>query len=467
MRNCWCGNEHLLPFSHEYSECSACGTLVYLGEIQPEKLLVRDDETDFYGKSYWLGHQSDDFGYPDIYRRARTDLTERNLHWLKTLLKYKLPRAKVMELGCSHGSFVALMRHAGYDASGVEMSPWVVDFGKQTFDAPIYVGPVENLDIPHGSLDVIALMDVMEHLPDPIGTLTHCLKLLKSDGLLLIQTPQFRREMRYADLVETNGAFLEQLKPREHLYLFTEESASRLFRQIGAEYVRFEPAIFSHYDMFFAVSRVPFQTYSDEKINEALCSAPNGRFALALLDLRERELASETDRIARGEQIETLTSLVKESEADRAARGEQIETLTRMVKESETDRSARGEQINSLMRTLREHDAEHAARGEKVEVLIDMLKQSETDRSARGEQFEALIGMLKQSETGRAAKEEQIRQLTDNLQRTIADGAHKDEEIYALLTDLRRLFGHRLFRLLARLARWREAKKLEDRINQP
>ena len=212
-RACWCGNADLLPFGAEYGECRACGTLVYLKDMPPEQLLVRDDETDFYGKNYWLEHQQDAFGNADIFTRARNDLTERNLHWLKTLLKYCLPPAKVLELGCAHGSFVALLRQAGYDATGAEMSPWVVEFGQKTFGVPISVGPVEALEIPPGSLDVIALMDVLEHLPDPVATMAHCLKLLKPDGLLLIQTPQFKEEMNYTTLVETNAPFLEMLIP--------------------------------------------------------------------------------------------------------------------------------------------------------------------------------------------------------------------------------------------------------------
>ncbi len=87
----------------------------------------------------------------------------------------------------------------------VEMSPWVVEFGQKTFGVPISVGPVEDLDIAPGSLDVIALMDVLEHLPDPAATMAHCLKLLKPDGLLLIQTPQFKEEMNYDGISGNKG----------------------------------------------------------------------------------------------------------------------------------------------------------------------------------------------------------------------------------------------------------------------
>ena len=439
MTICWCGNTEFIPFSPEYAECGVCGTLISLVGMSLEELTVSNDETDFYGKAYWLDHQSDDLGFPDIHKRARVDLTERNLHWLKALLKYRLPGAKVMELGCSHGSFVALMHHTGYDASGVEMSPWVVEFGKKTFNVPIFVGPVENLDIPAGSLDVVALMDVMEHLPDPVATMAHCLKLLKPDGMLLIQTPKFVPGMNYAKLVEENGAFLEQLKADEHLYLFTEDSAARLFRQIGADHIQFEPPIFSQYDMFFAVSRVPFQIHTPEQINTALFQVPNGRMTLALLDLRERELASESDRIARGEQIEQLGVLLKESETDRAARGRHLETLSTLLNEAETDRAARGEQ---------------------VETLAILLNEAETDRAARGEQIIRLTEMLKVSEAQGSARAEQLAGVEQTLQQSVADSAAKEE----LLGELRNLFHHRAFHAVASVAGGEQFRALEKRL---
>lgn len=338
-RTCWCGNADFLPFGPEYGECRACGTLVYLKEMLPEQLLVRDDETDYYGKKYWLEHQQEAFGYADIHTRARNDLTERNLHWLKALLKYRLPPADVLELGCAHGSFVALMRQAGYEASGVEMSPWVVAFGQETFGIPVRTGPVESLDVPPASLDVIALMDVLEHLPDPMATMRHCLELLKPDGLLLIQTPCFKEGASHEALVESKDRFLEMLIPEEHIYLFSQRSAMEFFRRLGAEYIHFEPAIFAHYDMFLAVSRVPLKAHAPEEIESALLATPNGRLALALFDVRERELG--------------LARKFEESEADRAKRAEQIDLLTAMLKESETDRAARGEQIGALVADLR------------------------------------------------------------------------------------------------------------------
>ncbi|MBV5304540.1 MAG: class I SAM-dependent methyltransferase [Chlorobium sp.] len=320
-KTCWRGNSFYKKFNAEYAECLSCGTLVALKPLSDDQLLVKNDESDFYGKKYWLDHQKEDLGFPDIYARSRNDLTERNLHWLKVLLKYKIPPSSVLELGCAHGSLVALLELAGFSASGVEMSPWVAEFGQKTFGISVQSGVVESLNILSGSLDVIALMDVLEHLPDPIATMSHCLKLLKPDGLLLIQTPQFKEKMNYDELFKTKSAFLGQLKSDEHLFLFTEHSVAELFQRLGVNHLRFEQAIFAHYDMFFVVSRTPLEANTSEQVDSALMATPNGRFAQALLDIRERELG--------------LTMRWLESEQDRAARLVQIETLTKIIQDSE------------------------------------------------------------------------------------------------------------------------------------
>lgn len=418
MTTCWCTDTSLAPFSPDYGKCVLCGTLVSTNSLTDEQLIVENDETDFYGKQYWLGHQQQDLGFPDISARSRNDLTERNLHWISALLKYSLPPQKVMELGCAHGSFVALMQQAGYEASGVEMSPWVVAFGKKTFNVPIYIGPIESLNVPAASLDIIALMDVLEHLPDPAATMQHCLGLLKQEGVLLIQTPEFKEDIPYQVLAETKSPFLDQLKSDEHLYLFSRRSVTELFRQLGAEHIYFEPAIFSHYDMFLAVSRRPLLINSQEQIEAVLTSSPNGRFVLALLDLRQREL--------------TLALQLQQSEADRAMRGEQIVALTALFNEADNDRVARNVQIETLSALLKESEADRAARGEQIVLLSTMLSESESDQSARDEQISHLSNL-------------QVRHDT-------------------MAADLRILLDRPPFRWLAKLPKWPELKKLKDQL---
>lgn len=376
---CWCGDSCFALFGPDYLNCLSCGTLVSQKGLSTSELQVVDDEHDFYGRQYWLDHQQQDLDLPSFEARTRSDLPERNLHWLRALLKYKLPPSEVMELGCAHGSFVALMQQAGYVAFGVEMSPWVVEYGRKTFGIDVRRGPVEALDISPGSLDVIAMMDVMEHLPDPVATMSHCLSLLKPDGLLLVQMPNFEESMNYEELVKAKSSFLEQLKSDEHLYLYSRRSTIEFFQRLGADHIQFEPAIFAHYDMFFAVSRAPLHVNSPKQIEMSLQASPGGRIALALLDMKERydHAPGLQAEIASNAQLQRkLYERVDELKNEQNLVEAKLADLQRNFDAVEVDRVARGEVIQAQGHTISGLQAQVHQRLGELNALYPQLDES-------------------------------------------------------------------------------------------
>ncbi len=281
---CWCSDRELIEFSPDYALCSQCGTLILAKGLTLDEVRVNDDDLDFYSKEYWLSYQTDEYGYPDIRQRSRQDLPERCLYWLKTLMRYKLAPGKVLELGCAHGGSVALVEWAGFDATGLELSPWVVDFAKKTFDISMLVGPLEDRQIEPASLDAIVLYDVLEHLPDPIATIRHAASLLKEEGIFIIQTPEYIEGKTHREMVADRDRFLDQLKPNEHIYLFNRRSVSKFFRSVGFDFIQFERQLFD-YDMYFVASRHAIVRNTDEQIAHNLSKRSSGRMILALLDL--------------------------------------------------------------------------------------------------------------------------------------------------------------------------------------
>jgi 2-polyprenyl-3-methyl-5-hydroxy-6-metoxy-1,4-benzoquinol methylase len=290
---CWCGNTNLSPFSPDYARCDDCQTLVSRAlAAGPVDTRVRNDAADFYGRDYWFGHQTDRLGCPDIVSRSRSDLADRCPHWLRSLLAFKLPPAKVLEVGCGHGGFVAMLRQAGYDATGLELSPAIVRFAGETFGVPVLTGPVEDQPtLTPGAFDAVVMLDVMEHLPDPAATLGRCLDLLKPDGVLLVQTPGYPEGRSLADLEAAGHKFPMMLDPAEHLYLFSRSAAARLLAGLGGSHVEFVPAVFGFYDMAFAVGRRPAAKPTEAEQVAALAATTGGRFLQALLDLDDRRLA--------------------------------------------------------------------------------------------------------------------------------------------------------------------------------
>jgi 2-polyprenyl-3-methyl-5-hydroxy-6-metoxy-1,4-benzoquinol methylase len=284
-RGCWCGHPTLEDYSADYRVCRACGTLVSTAAPRAADNAAARDEGEFYSKDYWFERQSAHHGLPDIRRRARLDLPERCTHWLRHLLERRLPPARILEIGCAHGAYVALLGWAGFTARGTEMSPWIVRYARETFGIDALAGRIEDIPFASGCCDVIVLNDVLEHLPDPVGTLTAAMRLLAPGGFFVIQTPEYKEHLSYADLKATNDLFLKHMdgNHEEHLYLFSRRSAQQLFARLGLPSLEFSNPVYS-YDLFFTASAGPLGRHDEASIAAALERNPSGRLVQALLD---------------------------------------------------------------------------------------------------------------------------------------------------------------------------------------
>jgi len=492
---CWCPNPNLTPFNEDYLRCQSCQTLVC--RRQPAS------PADFYGPDYWTTRQTNVLGHPDIYQRARLDLTERAVYWLKTLLEYKRPPGKTLEIGSGHGGFSALLQWAGFEARGLEPHTWVSEFSQTTFKVPMLTGHLADQSLEPQTLDVIIMLDVLEHLPNPAETLRLCAMLLKPDGLLMVQTPSVPQSLSIEEMEAAKNPIIKMLLPLEHLFLYSQQGLKQLLNQTGFKHVIFEDALFP-YDMFLftAVSELPEPVETNPA--ESLLKQPASRLVLALLDLYQKwqeaekrvatnsdhilELTkhlqtSDTDREARLEQVEELTRLLKESEADRHARqlqidltsrqlieieadrrarleqivqleewletaekeradlSQQVEQLTVWLKTAEADRTARLAQINELTAQLEKSEADRKTRLNQINELTRLLEESEADRAARLVQIQELTQLLEESEADRAARLDQINELTTLLKESEADRAARLEQIQTLTATIHRLQG--------------------------
>jgi 2-polyprenyl-3-methyl-5-hydroxy-6-metoxy-1,4-benzoquinol methylase len=361
QKSCWCGNNNLAEFSPEYARCEQCGTLNSIAGLSADLMRVRDDERDFYSKEYWLSYQTKDYGYPDIYLRARVDLPERSLYWLRILMAYRLPPAKVLELGCAHGGSVAMMNWAGFDATGLELSPWVVDFAKKTFEIPMVLGPLEDVEFQPETFDVIVLYDVLEHLPDPLATMRAAASLLTEDGIFIVQTPNYAEDLVYAEMIDRQDPFLDQMKAIEHIHLFSGRSISQFFQQLGFGFLAFEKQLFD-YDMYFIASRQQLVRNTDEQVAHNLLKRPSGRMMQALFDssniytsLQTKYQASEQDRAARLEVILQQNQKIDELHAQKQLAETELDRSQQAIQEYQS----REKQLQELYASESQTKAQH------------------------------------------------------------------------------------------------------------
>ena len=118
------------------------------------------------------------------------DCRARQMRRLLDRARQLYPRAKtVLDVGAAAGLLVAEARRAGYEAPGVEPSRSLVDAARRMHGVELIQGVYPHPRIDGERFDVIFLVDVVEHVGNPLELLKACRDGLSPEGILVVVTP--------------------------------------------------------------------------------------------------------------------------------------------------------------------------------------------------------------------------------------------------------------------------------------
>ena len=133
----------------------------------------------------------------------------------------------LLDVGCATGFLLEEAREEGYEPYGVELSAFGAREAGRTFPGRIFQGTLAAAGFPDGRFDVVTLMDLIEHVPDPPEFLREVRRVLAPGGRLLIVTPD------QGGLSARGMGRRWFHRKREHLYYFTRRSLAALLGRIG------------------------------------------------------------------------------------------------------------------------------------------------------------------------------------------------------------------------------------------
>jgi ubiquinone/menaquinone biosynthesis C-methylase UbiE len=98
------------------------------------------------------------------------------------------PQGNILDIGCGEGRLLELLIHIQrVKAIGVEYSIKRCKMAKRVGE--IIQANAKKLPFKNNTLDLIFMVEVIEHIPNPNEALQECYRVLKDEGFLIITTP--------------------------------------------------------------------------------------------------------------------------------------------------------------------------------------------------------------------------------------------------------------------------------------
>ena len=143
-------------------------------------------------------------------------------------------KAEILDVGCGWGLALQFFKKKGYDCYGFDPAKEAVEYGCKKGLKIKHAG-LKSLDVFDGKkFDIISLFNVLEHMSDPVEVIKQIKKIIKKNGILVIDVPNEFNEFQLSgrDTHKLNDWWIA---PPNHLNYFSRDSLVNLLEKFDFE----------------------------------------------------------------------------------------------------------------------------------------------------------------------------------------------------------------------------------------
>lgn len=232
--------ENVMEKSEEKIICSLCGNLEsdFFCEKKGYKLykcsncrllfvFPTPQLIDVYDDNYFSGAERG-FGYVD-YDADKEPMISAFNYYIDLINNLGLSKGKLLDIGVATGFFMSIAQKRGFEVAGIELSDFAAKKGREN-GLNVITGDLFTANFGAESFDVVTLFDVLEHVPDPKRLIAEVTRVLRPNGLIIVNTPD--AESLWAKFL---GKRWQLIMPPEHINYFSPKNLSNYLMNNGYE----------------------------------------------------------------------------------------------------------------------------------------------------------------------------------------------------------------------------------------
>ena len=129
-------------------------------------------------------------------------------------------------MGCAFGGFLIEAQKNGYEVHGLELSKYAAkEARKRGLD--VKEGELSKYPLAKNSIDVLSMIEVFEHIPDPLEAMENLGLAMKKKSLVVVQTANFLGRQ-----AQREGPNYHYYLPG-HYYYYSTYNLQLLFQKFG------------------------------------------------------------------------------------------------------------------------------------------------------------------------------------------------------------------------------------------
>ncbi len=328
------------------------------------------------------------------------------------------PGSRVLDIGAADGSVARLLVDRGCRTSGVEVDEQAAA-ALAAYCERVVTADVEHVDLADvfgdTRFDVVLLLDVLEHLRDPLEVLRRVVRLLGPGGRVIASIPNVTHGAVRLNLLRGNFTYTSTgLLDRTHLRFFDRAAVDALFNTAGLD-------ILDRLRVTRGLTEteipIDLATFSRDVIEDVERDPESRTFQFVIV-------ATVNDGARRTDGSSSLAERLQQQIRDWERRFAEVEAYARSL---EVDRAARAEQadhVAELTRHAEELRATLTARMEDIHVRDRELRQVQADLAVK----EAFASDLRQSRAN-------LETVVEDLQEAIVQSRANFEKVVEALQE--------------------------------